>query len=51
MIEMAADGNPPVQHRLSFSHQASQVSLQNQKIAIFFENFMSICTTVIFEGE
>lgn len=31
MIEMAADGNPPVQHKLSFSHRASQVSLQNIK--------------------
>ncbi|XP_027750512.1 protein eyes shut homolog [Empidonax traillii] len=26
LIEMAADGNPPVQHRLSFSHQASQIT-------------------------
>ncbi|KAM6082169.1 protein eyes shut homolog [Chlamydotis macqueenii] len=26
MIEMAADGNPPVQHRLSLSHQASQIT-------------------------
>ncbi|XP_053794413.1 protein eyes shut homolog [Vidua chalybeata] len=26
MIEVAADGNPPVQHRLSFSHRASQIN-------------------------
>eukprot|EP00075_Anas_platyrhynchos_P021732 XP_027310985.1 LOW QUALITY PROTEIN: protein eyes shut homolog [Anas platyrhynchos] len=26
MIEMAADGNPPVQHRLSLSYQASQIA-------------------------
>lgn len=31
MIEMAVDGNPPVQHKLSFSRQASQVSLRNIK--------------------
>nr|XP_013807799.1 PREDICTED: protein eyes shut homolog [Apteryx mantelli mantelli] len=26
MIEMSADGNPPVQHRLSLSYQASQIT-------------------------
>lgn len=26
MIEMAADGNPPVQHRLSLSYEASQIT-------------------------
>jgi len=39
MIEMAADRNPPVQHRLHLSYQASQVSLKSiKKIAACFEH-------------
>ena len=52
MIEITADGNPPVQHRLSLSYRASQVSLaKRQKIAICFEHFITICTLVILKGE
>lgn len=38
MIEMVADGNPPVRHKLSLSYQASQVSLQNIKKQLFALN-------------
>lgn len=41
MIEMAVDGNPPVQHRLSLLYQATQVSLQNIKNQLFALNISS----------
>lgn len=51
MIEVAADGNPPVQHRLSFSHRASQVSLQNIKNQLFALNISSAYALQLFSKE
>lgn len=50
-IEVAANGNPPVQHRLSVSHQASQVSLQNIKKQLFALNISSTYALQLFSKE
>lgn len=51
MIEVAADGNPSVQHRLSFSHRVSQVSLQDIKKELLALNISSAYALQLFLRE